>query len=114
MRSAALIAISLALCTIASAQRLEIDGDGFRASTDVQGLSQEIGMQWLDRNVGVTWEDITFHAGLLVAGIAHYFIGNLTFVGFSGESLIPIFMARILGEDYVEKATDSLFRLQPY
>ena len=38
MRTAAIVAIALTLCTIASAQRLEIHGDEFRASNDIKGL----------------------------------------------------------------------------
>ena len=114
MRTAAIIAIALTLCTVASAQRLEIHEDGFRANTDIKGFSQEVGLQWLDANVGITWEAVQSHIGLLIAGIAHYFLGGLYFAGFSGENIIPTIVAEILGQDYVMKATDSLFRLQEF
>ena len=113
MRTSAIIAIAFALCTVASAQRLEIDEDGsFRAANDMKGFPQEIALEWLDANVGITWEAVQSHVGLLVAGIAHYFLGGLYFAGFSGENIIPMIVAEILGQDYVMKATDSLFRLQ--
>ena len=113
MRTAAIIAIAFALCTVASAQRLEINEDGsFSATHAMRGFSQEIANEWLDANVGITQEAVQSHVGLLIAGIAHYFLGSLYFAGFSGENIIPMIVAEILGQDYVMKATDSLFRLQ--
>ena len=114
MRTTAIVAIALTLCTIASAQRLEIHGDDFYASNDIKGFGQELGLQWLDANVGITWEAVTDHAGLLIALLFHYFLGDLSFAGFSGENLIPMIMDQILGRDYVKKATDSRFRLQEF
>ena len=52
------------------------------------------------------------HAGLLVAFVLQYFLADFRFGTFAGESMIPMIIGQMFGADYIEKATDSPFRLK--
>ena len=52
------------------------------------------------------------HVGLLAAFVLHYFVADFRFGSFQGENVIPIIMNQMFGSDYIEKATDSPFRLK--
>ena len=112
MRTTFIALVVLVLCTFATAQRLEVIGDSYSASNNMSNFALDVGLQWLENNTGITREGVRDHLGLLFAAALHYFFADFNIGIFDGEQLIPIIMAKLFGPDYIEKATDSPFRLK--
>ena len=112
MRTTFIALVVLVLCTFATAQRLEITGDNYSASNNMRNFALDVGLEWLETNLGITWEGVRDHLGLLVAAALHFFFQSFNIGIFDGEQLIPMIMAQFFGADYIEKATDSQFRLK--
>ena len=93
MRTYFIVLIALVLCSFAAAQRLEFDGENFGANRDMKHMAKNIGFQFLEDKFGISVGAVKAHAGLLVAGVLHYFFENINIGSFRGEDLISMFVA---------------------
>ncbi len=112
MRTTFTALVVLILVSVASAQRLEVVGDNFHANSNVHNFAVDMALNWLETNFGITWESVTEHAPLILIGVAHYFLADFNMGFIEGEKLIEMGVSQVLGADWIEKNTNTGFRLQ--
>ena len=109
----ATLIVILVLVSFASAQQLMVDEAGnYVAQSNMQKNAMDMGLTLLQSQIGISFDDVKSHWPILVAAALYYFIEDLDFGLFKGEKVIPTIMDTIFGKDWIEKNTNSAFRMR--